>query len=377
MTEISDFVYEYRDLKAGDIVTLKNFKKGDLFGPDQDFEIDARINSLLLKLPTLFYIEEVDTRTKYCKIKTKKTGGKIYDDFYPNELFAIVQVPKSADVLKWLFDNQKIEYPQYWTLFETELTNIARYIPKMFQTNLKIIYLINKHVNHLYKKHSVRDILIFYKTLIHRFHFNYGQRYTVFNQMSKQREFVNTCKEINPMWHTRDALSLWILNNFKVFNRDGSKYISNEEYLDKFNNVNKRVVTKGADFDELNEIVKNLRIQDDNNRFKNDDRFIPELTQEIIDELELTIFNVKSIPHKNQVAIIFIDKYNNKRYCIQDFVFEFYISSNQRIMDNDYIVDYDPKIHMKHIVRDYQHLKTIKFAVNDNHKRFMRNGGFV
>jgi len=111
-------------------------------------------------------------------------------------------------------------------------------------------------------------------------------------------------------------------------------------------------------------------------KVRNDTRFLKELNQNVIDELELTIFNVKTLPNRNQILFIFIDKDNNKRFFVDDFNFIFYVSNKTNIIENDYLTKYDESTHIPFIIQNYEVLKHLKFAVNDNYKRFMKKGKF-
>lgn len=376
-----NFVYETRQIKVGDSVTLiSDIKLGSDYGIMKEFNIDSTIKSEIGKMSTLMYVYDVKLEEGYCKVQTKKgTQGIKFERDYPIELFKIVKVPKMNDIVSWLYNNQEVIYPEEWTLFKSDIEFISRFIVKIFQTNLKAIYLINKYNNHLYNNYNPIEVLMFYKTLIQQMGLSFYQRYDAFNAQTKRKDFIKAIQEIDSTWHTNDCISLYNLNNLGILSRDGSPYINNADRLAKYLDPHKQIVnekTKGSEFENLKKIIiENEKI---NAQLKtaNDKRFIKELSQDIIDELELTIFNVKTLPGRNQVLYIFIDKYNNKRFYISDFLFEFYVSGYTNIIDNDYIMPLDEKVHRKFFIRDMDVLKTLKFAVNDNHKRFMKLGKF-
>ena len=82
-------------------------------------------------------------------------------------------------------------------------------------------------------------------------------------------------------------------------------------------------------------------------------------------------FVFKTIKKKNLVLYIFIDKDNLKRYYYEPFEYTFYISTNYNIVDNDYIVPYNPQIHMAYSMTDYSMVEKFKYALNDAYKKHM------
>ena len=101
-----------------------------------------------------------------------------------------------------------------------------------------------------------------------------------------------------------------------------------------------------------------------------------DIDQDIINQYELTIYDVMALENTNKILFIFIDKDNNKRMYLEDFYYEFYISKNTSIIKNDYIVDYDKNTHIKYSFMDMDVLKKFNFAANSNYKSFMQGGKF-
>lgn len=376
-----EFTYETRNLKNGDAVILVDgIKKNTEVGPGKEFYIDNTIMSELNKMYGLVYIYEVSDDNLYCRIQNKKGPQGVKNErFFPIELFRIVKVPKMADVVTWMYDNKLIHYPVQWSFFKGEISSISRFVIKIFQTNLKAIYLINKYNNHLYDDHDPLEVLVFYKTLIQQIGLQYHKRYDAFNAQTKRKEFIKICQELDSSWHTNDCISLYEMNNAGIFSRDGERFVSNADRIEIYKDPKKSIFdekSKDKSFNVLRDLIMENEKAVYDAKMANDTRFIKVINQEIIDELELTIFNVKTIPARNQILYIFIDKFNNKRFHITEFLFEFYVSSSSKIVENDYLVNYDPDKYKKFFIRDFGVLKTLKFAVNDNHKRFMKLGRF-
>ena len=370
-----NFVYENRQIKKGDALTLiSGIKKGDMFG---EFHVGAIEKNYLSRLPTMFYVASMSSDSTYCEVQPKKgvKSQKIKLLSLPVELFKIVKVPKMQDVVMWLYDNQLVEYPTKWDFFKNEMNSISRFIIKIFQNNLRAIYLVNKTCNHLYNNHPPLEILMYYKTIIQQLGLQYHDRYAAYNKINSKKSFIDTCLNIDSLWHTLDAISIWEMNNKNVF--DG-QYLSCADRIAFHKDPKKRFKhdNEKKNFEELKSIIEAGEKKTEQYRVSSDDRYIKILNQQVVDELELTIFNVKTLPSRNQILFIFIDKDNNKRFYLQDFNFVFYVSKGKRIIDNDYIVSYDELEHIPFAIQNFEVLRNLKFAVNDSYKRFMKKGGF-
>jgi hypothetical protein len=368
--------FESRAIKKGDTLALKSGITKDSLFQNGDYVLDNTTFNTLNSLPTLFYAYFISDDGLYCKVQTKKTKGKKYDEFLLCEFFNIVKAPKMNDVVAWFYDNQPVVNPTQWAPFKNDIAGIARFVVKIFQTNLKAIYLINKTCNHLYFNHDPFETLMFYKTIVQQLKMSYHSRYAAFNKQTIRKSFIDTCLQLDPMWHRLDAIALYDMNMRNVFKDD--VYISNENRLEWYKDPTKKVKAEStkesmAELDDL--IVKNEAKKAEATLAK-DSRYLKELNQEIIDELELVIFNVKTLHNRNQILMIFIDKDNNKRFYIAPFNFIFYVSNKTSIIENDYIVDYDEATHIPFSIQNFDVLRTLKFAVNDNHKRFMKVGKF-
>jgi len=376
---MTDFIYENRAVKKGDAVTVVGtYKNNQIIGKNNDFFVDKLTANLIESISSISYVEKVFENTIYVKNK-KGPQGKIVgvndkrDGIaLPIECFKIVKVPKMNDVVSWLYDNQLITYPEHWRAFKTETSSIARYLIKIFQTNLKAIYLANKYCNHLYNNDDPLEVFVYYKTIVQNLKLNFYDRYSQYNPQSKKKSFIDTLLTINPLWHTKDAISVWELNKRGLLSNK-----TNDVLLDEYKNPKKALITKGStEYESLKDDILKQQLINDKIKLKNDTRYLPVLNQEIIDEHELTIFNVKTISNRNQILFIFIDKDNLKRFYLQNFNFVFYVSKNTCIIDNDYIMDFDNDTHQPFIIQKLDVLKNLKFAVNDNYKRFMKKGKF-
>ena len=374
---MSIFTFEKRPIKKSDAVSLiEGIVKDRYYGVDKDFLVNQQVLNMLKKFANIMYVYEISKDKKFCKVRTQKTHGKKYEMFIPCDLFNIIKVPKMNDVVQWMYDNQPVAYPEQWRAFPTAIQSISRHIVKTFQTNLKAIYLINKYCNHLHFNNDKYEVLMFYKTIVQQLKLKYYDRYAKFNQQTIRKSFIDTCLKLDPTWHRLDAIALYDMNNRNVFADD--EYISNADRLEWYKNPNKEFKAENTKEkkEELLKLIAENEAKNNALKVRNDTRFLKEINQNVIDELELTIFNVKTLPNRNQILFIFIDKDNNKRFFVDNFNFIFYVSNKTNIIENDYLTKYDESTHIPFIIQNYEVLKHLKFAVNDNYKRFMKKGKF-
>lgn len=368
------FIYENRSPIKSDLVEMKNIKIGDSY---LNFSVTPEILSKLEKNSSLMYVRKINPDATMIQIGSKKTGN--FDEmFLPMEFFKIVKVPKTNDVVNWLYDNQLIEFPIQWLPFKTQIDSISRFIGSTFQNNLKAIYLINTYTNNLYFNNDSFEVLIFYKTIVQQLGLFQSDRYSKFNTRSPKQSFIKTCLEINPKWHTKDAISTYILHELSLrgsISLDLDEVFTTQQRITFYSDpkAKETYLQKNEKVDIKDRII-NMQNKDKFNKIANDDRYLKDLNQEVIDELELVIFNIKTLPQLNKILIIFIDKDNNKRFYLENFSYKFYISNQTSIINNDYIESFNESKHRLFVVNDISILKTLKFAVNDNYKKFMKKG---
>ena len=367
------------DAKKSDILYLIEIP--ELNTIYQDTLFDKPKHTFLKRLPIIFYIggiqkNEEGNETMF-QLKPKKSASFNKDTalWFPSSLFKIVKKPRLNDVLDWAYNQhfpQSVkDFPQELLIFKDEMSSIARYIIEIFQYNPKWLNYLNKHLNHLYVTNDPIEVLIFIKTLILH---NKISRYTLFTKyypQSKREKFIKVAQELYPLMTNDDVISHWDLNRRAILKMT---YKSNEDRLDEYLFPGKKR-DKSADRELLDEIKK-INQQVSLDKIRSDSRFIEDITQEVIDNLELVIFDVTSLEASDQLLYIFIDKDNNKRFYLQDFNFVFYVSKGKRIIDNDYIVSYDELEHIPFAIQNFEVLRNLKFAVNDSYKRFMKKGGF-
>lgn len=276
---------------------------------------------------------------------------------------------KINNLLNWLFDgNQTLEIPPDFILYKNDIKNILWFLHNNFLNNLQIIKLLNETVNGLFNNDSEFEIIKFYKFIIQQQKIQRRDIRSLFPQKTYRKEFIQKLTKTKK-YDTGTSEALFYLITSGVIKTPYSiKELCDESYIEKENMeiLNDKELTENIN----NEILR-VREEQKKNKLFNNDKIILNIDQKVIDDLELTIFDVKTIKEKNLVLFIFIDKYNKKRYYYQSFEFTFFVSKYDKIIENDYIVDFNPSVHFPYTISNFQILTKFKFLLNDVYKKYM------
>lgn len=219
---------------------------------------------------------------------------------------------------------------------------------------------MNLNFNDMYTKRSGEDILIFLKSYIQQnkvgMHHLDNTKYR-FDKMGAARDrFIE---------HMQEAKSI-------IDGGDMGSILSEYDMLQtgRFNDKDSRAkinIALGQE-DEIDEDFEAasreaLQIMEQNKR-KNDPRFIQKLDQEIIEKLKLTLIDIKSLEKMNKLLLVFIDENNKKKFFVDDFSYEFVISNINSIIYNDYVVQFDPRFHTWIICTDMKEVDRLRMQIN-------------
>lgn len=111
----------------------------------------------------------------------------------------------------------------------------------------------------------------------------------------------------------------------------------------------------------------------DTQKIANDPRFIKTLDQESIDNLGLTLIDIKAIEKQNKIILVFIDNQNKKKFFLMDFTYEFALSSINSIIYNDYIVPFDPRYFTCVVITDIRTVENLRKTINTNRDQHIRS----
>ena len=287
----------------------------------------------------------------------KKSSGKKESAFTTN------------DVMKWLFDGGTLDIPLVFMKNNTTLKNHIKNIAPKFRTIPRIMNLFNEHLNKLYDKRTGAEILEFLKSYI-------------------QQHKINI-QWLDNNWYKKDQRELYLSHHLgKSGNLETSVGDLTEEYqmfMTGAFNDKKEILSKwfqvfedpNAIEEDFKENVNELLLQMDEKKHDNDPRFLKEVNQEIVDELELSLIDIKMIEKMNKILLVFIDKNNNKKYSLIPFSYEFVISTINAIKYNDYVVNFDPAYHNFYVCFDFATVEKIRMAINKSKDKFFKKYAWI
>lgn len=265
------------------------------------------------------------------------------------------------DLINWLFDGDySLEIPLHFRRSKSTLLNNIQLIVPKFRNNIKMINFMNIHLNDLYTKRTPEEILVFLKSYIQQNKIqkhHLDNKYYRFDKEGAARDrFIEAMTEYNTQLDGGDFGS--IVSEFEMM-ATGRFY--NKEIEFKMNMALGNKVVDSVEFD--NSIMEAIRDVDQQKRQK-DPRFVKSLDQETIDKYKLTLIDIKAIEKLNKLLLVFIDENNKKKFFLDDFSYEFVISSINSIIWNDYIVPFDSRYHTWIVCRDVRDVNKLRTEIN-------------
>ena len=101
-------------------------------------------------------------------------------------------------------------------------------------------------------------------------------------------------------------------------------------------------------------------------------KFLSELNDKIVEQLRLTLIDTFVDEKHNKTIYIFIDKDFQKRYFVENFEAEIYISKSTSIIDNDYLNPAKKDNFIKYKIINHWDYKRLKNAIKKNYENFMK-----
>lgn len=277
--------------------------------------------------------------------------------------------PKEGDVtvamvLDWMFDgDHSCTLPNAFLRRQYKLKPVINNIMQKFRTVPKMQLFMNTHVNNLYSHRSESEILVFFKS--------YVQINKIYKNQLDKSWFQKSDREnmIQKFSETRNSLE----GNFGDIVAEYDM-IATGRFDDE---VTRSLIeeVKGVSFEDnsrFEEAYLEMIQAEQQKKIENDPRFIKELNQDIIDNLNLTLIDIKTIEKQNKILLIFIDKNNLKKFYMYDFVVEFFISNIFSIIYNDYVVPFDKNYHQPYLCTDFKLMENIRRAINTAKDKFYK-----
>lgn len=256
------------------------------------------------------------------------------------------------EVFTWLFSNTEI--PEHFLMNSTKLNSIIPYLPEQFWRYPELTKVLNS-ANDL---HNIPDSIKLLESIQKIIQFRSLTKYDLWKYIPQRAaDYVQKIQDAENIQEIDAKAKLKMIgltgNSLPNYIRPAKQDVNNVENL----NVVKEAL----------EIEKELEFKKTQVAV-NQDLYLKELNQEIIDELELTLFNVKLLKKRNQILFTLIDKFHKKRYFLKSFQAKIYVSKHPIIMQNDYLVQPDENF-IEYIINDWGLLNKLRFAMNHNHKK--------
>lgn len=255
------------------------------------------------------------------------------------------------DVVNWLFSNTEI--PEHFIMNQTKLNSIVPYLTEQFWRYPELTKMFNS-TNDL---HNIPNSISLLKSIQQVIQYRSLTRNSLWKYIPYRKiDYIQKVQDVEGIQEI-DAKS-----KLKMITATGNKlpnYIM--PVKQDINNEENLAFVKNALYLEKKKALK---------KAVNKELYLKELNQEIIDELELTLFNVKLLKIRNQILFTFIDNKNKKRYFLKAFEAKIYVSKHPSVIQNDYLVTPDENF-IEYIINDWSLLNKLKFAMNHNYKRIV------
>ena len=267
------------------------------------------------------------------------------------------------DIINWLFNGHPaVEIPNAFLRRQYKLKPLINNIMQKFRTNPRMLNFMNNQLNDLFSKRSEAEILLFMK------------QYIQINRIRKESLYKS--------WFRKSERELFFDKIGADKNDVDGGFGNLSSHYDllctgRFNDKLSESImaeVKGVEISNA-EIEENLSAfleQEAQAKIQNDPRFIKELTQEQIDELNLSLIDIKTLEKLNKILLVFLDKNNLKKYYMFDFTYEFVISNLFSIIQNDYVMPFLKDYHQSILVNDIRTLENIKRTLRTERDKFYK-----
>ena len=274
-----------------------------------------------------------------------------------------------GDVMKWLFDgNPNVELPNKFMHRQYKLGPIINAVIQKFRSYPKMLNFMNYNVNDLFSKRSNGEILIFIKQYIQINRVTANMMDNSWVKKSDREVMLEKLSKTRNDFESgfNDIVSHYDLLSTGRFDDALSKSIMKEVSGEDINNST-----------ELDETFLQLMEMERQSKLDKDPRFIKELNPEQIELWGLSLIDIKTIDSLNKILLIFLDKNNNKKFFLLDFVYEFVLSNIFSIIHNDYIMPFLPDYHQSIILTEIRALENLRRTLRDERDKFYKQYGWI
>jgi hypothetical protein len=267
---------------------------------------------------------------------------------------------KFYEIINWLFTNSEI--PDNFISQKTQLNSLVPYLTEQFWTLPKITWYLNKHTNDLFNIPDPIEQLQLLKKLIQYNNITKNELWSFIPE--RKKDLIKEIQERDNLDENDSRAKLILIEKN---GRDISQYTKvapTKRNIDLTNAENQERVRAALKHQRL---IEEKKMQQET---QSSNRYLTELNQDIIDELELVLFDVSLLKKTNRILYVFIDKNNEKKYYILPFAATIYISQRDGVINNDYIEERTDDFH-QYIIKDIKLYTRLKFMLNDSYKRIL------
>ncbi len=275
-------------------------------------------------------------------------------------------VIKFFEVNNWLFSSE-VELPEKFKMNPNKLTGIVPYLTEQFWTQPQLIAYLNKYTNELYGIPDPLEMLKLLKKII----LTRGlTKASCWNFMpNRQPNLLKELKERDDLDDGNARSKRMLMKKLHVDSSHYFKAAPTKKNTNLHDSASKVIIKEAiVQSEKLQKIAKE-------EERVNDSRFLTKLNQEIIDELDLVLFDISLLKKTNRVLFTFIDQDNLKRYFIVPFMAEIYLSKKDGVVNNDYIEDLNDIDFIKYVIRDHKLYNKLKYILNTSYKKALNLPG--
>jgi hypothetical protein len=265
---------------------------------------------------------------------------------------------KLNDLINYITSG-KSQIPDVFIENEKEIKKLIIYLFEWFWNYPRFIIYLNQF-NSLYNKNIEENSIEFLKFMNYLCFENKISKYQLKSIYFNYFQELNKIKEIEQQAIKEKRQFIDYLTDLKL------KIILGERI--KFKKA-KKIDTK--ELKDKKEKIKNIINQyqkKEIKKHKNIDltsMYLKELNEEIIKELQLTIFDVFLDENHNKLIYIFIDKNYNKKYYIEPYYVDILVSKETSIIKNDYLKIINNNF-IKYRLFNHWDFRNLKKAISQN-----------
>jgi len=265
--------------------------------------------------------------------------------------------PKSIkffEVLNWLLGPSN-EIPENFIENSSGLNSIVPYIVEQLWVHPRLVAYLNS-TNDLYNIPDSIEMLVLLKKLF--INFNITKRNLWQFIPTRERDIVQAIQDYDGLDEGNARAKVFLLKK-----------------LDKLGSIDKYFKPSPVKANlQLNKEDKLLiketleRTKEKELKLISNNVYLPNLSQASIDEFGLVLFDIQLLKKTNQVLFIFIDGEYNKKYYLEPFRAEIYISTKDGVINNDYIENKTDDF-LEYVINDNSIYSKLKFLLASNYKK--------